>query len=400
MSATMEWATPAAGGRVHASEFVGIAPRLRGVVSCICCGERVTPKAGTQVTPHFAHMPESSCAMTNPETAAHFNAKMRVAEMIAKHMKFSVAHRCSYGHAMTSTWEWDVVESIAVERAVMSRKVDVLVTSCSGLPVFAIEVLHSHAVDAEKAKDLDEADVDWVEVRADDVNDRWDGKGTIAATQMGARTMAAETAECPNCALERERQAAERQAKEYADAWAPVRRRSPDVFDRAAFQRWARRRNAQLAAARARVATAPPWHIALGVALNGSRGRAVVAALSMAPGKMPKTCEVEEATSITAYLHALDYALSLVKETGRPATFHSPVEDLFRIANSDGHPDYTDEIRRRVRRLVVETGSLVVTTKRTDPQRGRWMSAASAAARRRLDELNEIQWGAVAGEVG
>jgi hypothetical protein len=335
--------------------------------------------------------------MTNPETAAHFNAKMRVAAMIAEHRVFSVANYCTRGHAMKTTWTLSEGDTIDVERAVTSRKPDVLVTSAVGVPLLAVEVLHSHAVDAEKAADLDATVVDWVEVRAEHVN-RWDGKELIHVTQMGAANRAGVDAECPSCARERERRASDRQASaDEGERWVPVRRHTPDAGEVEAYRRWSRRQKRQLDdAARRAASSAPSWHIALGVALNGARGRAVVAALSMAPGKRPKVCELEEATSVTAYLHALDYALALVKETGRAATFHSPVGDLFRIANADVPPFSTDETRRRVRQLVAETGSLVVTTNRSDPQRGRWMAAAASAARDRLDELNEIQWGAVA----
>jgi len=128
MSATMEWAVGQNGDRINATAFVGVALRRREQVTCLCCEEVVTPKAGDEKTPHFAHRPGSSCALTNPETAAHFNAKMHVASVLGACSVVRVLGRCPGGHSHALEWDLPYGHSVEVERAVGSRRPDVLVS--------------------------------------------------------------------------------------------------------------------------------------------------------------------------------------------------------------------------------------------------------------------------------
>ena len=395
MSVVMEWAIGPDGEKVRASTFVGIAPRLRPRVVCLCCDEVVTPKAGTEVTPHFAHRAGSACALTNPETAAHFNAKMHVAAMLSACSVVRVLGRCPEGHAHALEWDLPDGHTVEVERAVGSRRPDVLVT-VDGAPWLAVEVLHTHAVDDEKAADLNATVVDWFEVRSVDVL-AWDGKATLTPTRVCAEARSTAARECAWCAwVQREEkaraEAAAKQAEDIAQrsrdalAWLNdelARTRAEEEY-RATYPARMARENERVRRLRA----APPtWNVALGVAVNGHRGRAVVAVLSMVPGKRPHVCEVEEATTGSAAWHAIDHALSLVIPTGRAVTIHTTF-DLLDRANFTAAPCGFDDLRRRVCGAVHDTGSLVVCTKYDHPTLGQWMRAARVAARSRLGALN------------
>ena len=55
----------------------------RGDLTCCCCHERVSFKAGTQKAWHFAHYSKSSCSNTDeedmrPESAVHFHTKISI----------------------------------------------------------------------------------------------------------------------------------------------------------------------------------------------------------------------------------------------------------------------------------------------------------------------------------
>lgn len=395
MSVMMEWAIGPDGEKVRASTFVGIAPRLRPRVVCLCCDEVVTPKAGTEVTPHFAHRAGSACALTNPETAAHFNAKMHVAAMLSACSVVRVLGRCPDGHSRTMEWDLPDGHRAEVERAVGSRRPDVLVT-VDGAPWLAVEVLHTHAVDDEKAADLNASVGAWFEVRATDAL-AWDGKATLIPTRVCAEAKALAARECAWCArAQREQKARAEAAAAQAEAIAQRARDAlawlnAEIAQSREEEQWATSARLRNARERRRVdlilASPPSWNIAVGVAVNGHRGRAVVAVLSMSRGKRPHVCEIEEATTGSAAWHAVDHALSLVVPTGRAVVIHTTFDSLDR-ANYVPSPWESDEIKRRVNCALRDTKSVVVCTKYDHPTMGQWMHAASRAARLRLDELN------------
>jgi len=395
MSATMEWAVGVGGQKINATAFVGVALRRREQVTCLCCEEVVTPKAGDEKTPHYAHRPGSACALTNPETAAHFNAKMHVAAMLNGRRGVQVIGRCPDGHPHLMEWDLPEGAHAEVERAVESRRPDVLVL-VDGAPWLAVEVLHTHAVDDEKAGDLDATVGAWLEVRAADAL-AWDGAEALRPTRLCAEARALAARDCGWCAkAQREEmaraEAAARQAESVAqrarDALAWL---NAEIAQSREEEQWRASYRTRMARERRRkeliLASPPSWNIAVGVAVNGHRGRAVVAVLSMSPGKRPHVCEVEEATTGSAAWHALDHALSLVVPTGRAVILHTTFDALDR-ANFAPSPWQGDEMHRRVSNGLRITKSVVVCTKYDHPEMGQWMRAVRDAARRHLDELN------------
>lgn len=385
MSATMEWAVSADGQRVNAASFVGIAPRLRGVVTCLCCEEPVTPKAGASglVVPHFAHRAGSSCALTNPETAAHFNAKMRAAEMIHARRGVRVIGRCPVGHPHLIAWDLPEAATVDVERAVGSRRPDVLV-SLNGAPWLAVEVLHTHAVDAEKAADLNGSGVPWFEVRSADVL-AWDGAEALRPTRLDAGSDASAAEHCVRCGAIR----AEREHRVAAEVNADLERRALAAAMRDYEARLFRRRVA-LESLRA---SPPPLRVVCAVAMEGNPGAAAIAAGAI-NGKAMHTCEiVEEVGSGEAAWHALDHAIALVSRhaDARPATYITNITSIENAANLPRHPRESDELRARVCEAIERTGSIVVFVSTrgapaaNDVEAVRWLAKAKDAAHRALE---------------
>jgi len=111
-----------------------------------------------------------------------------------------VLGRCPGGHSHALEWDLPYGHSVEVERAVGSRRPDVLVT-VDGAPWLAVEVLHTHAVDDEKASDLDATVVDWFEVRALDAL-AWNGASRLATTRVCATAQALASWQCKQCVTE------------------------------------------------------------------------------------------------------------------------------------------------------------------------------------------------------
>lgn len=205
------------GQRVSASAMVGVDPDKRPAATCPCCGEAVTWKAGQVVTPHVAHKPGSTCAVTNPETAAHWNAKHRLAERLNAGEEIVVKAPCEdcgwvcrqafslaeVGAKSRLQWLWSFRDDVwdlffhspnqvraEVERTVGTRRVDVGLVVC-GRVIAAIEIKHSHAVDQQKRQDLACHNVPWIEVSSESVD-----ASVLPALQTGGTHLSAACNEC------------------------------------------------------------------------------------------------------------------------------------------------------------------------------------------------------------
>jgi hypothetical protein len=207
MTATLEWALGPDGQPRSASWFVGIDPRDRPRMTCPCAASdgtrhEVLAKAGEsgKVTPHFAHLPDSSCAATNPETAEHYNAKMRLASILGDADGLYISARCKAGHRVACLWSARSWLSAVPEFSVGTRRPDVVLLGRDREVIGAIEVLHSHAVDARKARDLATWGVRWIEVRSI-VALEWRSERPLHIAQCDAETWNEITAACDECAL-------------------------------------------------------------------------------------------------------------------------------------------------------------------------------------------------------
>lgn len=197
------------GGQLRAvSEFATLRPAERPAVSCAGCGEALTLKLGPVVRHHAAHRPGATCAYSGGEGVLHLRTKIHLAEALRQMLAVGVGApvtrarlpirvactqaqtpvplawhptrdaaqsrtRAAIGlcdQALLAPWtqgDWDRVEvETAVPHATRRYRPDVSLYAGERL-VGAIEVLVSHAVDAEKAAALDGAGIAWVEVCAE-----------------------------------------------------------------------------------------------------------------------------------------------------------------------------------------------------------------------------------------
>lgn len=167
----------------HVSDFASLSPKARPPVSCPACEREVILHLGSKYVHHAAHQPDSLCALTRPETAGHFNTKFHLYMQLATVRRLLIAQPC-YGwwaptvenvpgrhvecggrrrpYLWLEGWDW-----VEVEKAVGSRKPDVVFYR-AGVPVAAIEVRATHAVDMDKRADLEAVGIPWIEIAADE----------------------------------------------------------------------------------------------------------------------------------------------------------------------------------------------------------------------------------------
>jgi hypothetical protein len=179
--------------RAHVSEFAHLRPGARPAVSCPECNDRVILALGKVRRHHARHREGAVCVATQPETALHLNTKYYLADVLTRAAGTGESLRLRRGCIVGNrpyltggevTWTestsdgcsgfddavlvgaWDTVR---VESRVSDRdgyRTADIVLLDGGRCVGAIEVLASHAVDADKAAMFARLDVPWVEVEA------------------------------------------------------------------------------------------------------------------------------------------------------------------------------------------------------------------------------------------
>jgi len=162
---SIEWARDARGVWRWAGEFLGVQARdYRGIV----CSHNhpLIPVAGEsgKVAPHFRHeTPGTGC--TAEETTEHYRAKERVAAWLSaspgRAVQLVVPCRVAEcGRRTETTWEIPAWSHVAIEERVGTRRPDIVLLD-GVTPVAAIEIMHTHRVDARKRADMT---IPWIEV--------------------------------------------------------------------------------------------------------------------------------------------------------------------------------------------------------------------------------------------
>ena len=370
----------------HAREFLGVPAGERPLGLCPCCGEAIVWKVGDVVAPHVAHRPDSDCAATNPETAAHLNAKAALARFLGASSSLAIAGLCGRAHPVVASWSIAPWAHARPEYRLGTRRPDVSLLRDDLSGIAAVEVLHTHAVDEAKAADLAAANLPWIEVRSLEAMS-WDGLSPLTTHAVDRSTQAALDASCERCEVERAELAAaaaadraERDRKRAA--FEAVIRESQAASSNEARER---RRAADLPQL---MANPPSIHIAVAVAMRGNPGRAVVAAVVMIIGRRPHTRTLDVVVgSGEAAWHALEFALNLVEmhTPGRGATIHIAEAGPAYSAN---HANGRGELKHRVCDAVVRTGSVVAASTAADPGAANalwWIAMAKDEARRVLE---------------
>ena len=193
------WAIGPDGEFVTAASMVGVEPANRPRVTCPCCEESVTIRAGERgiVAPHVAHPPGSTCAVTNPETAEHMNAKLQIVLVLNQRNTLRLRVRCTFGHVVEADWCVPPWKRAVPEFRVGTRRPDVALFDNDNV-VAAVEVLRSHSVDRAKSEDLAASGVPWVEVRASQVLS-WDGDSALLVETGDLKSLRELVRQCPEC---------------------------------------------------------------------------------------------------------------------------------------------------------------------------------------------------------
>lgn len=160
----------------HVSEFAHLPRGQRPLAICPQCDGVIILKLGEKYRHHAAHKPDALCILTQPETVLHLNTKMYLYRELCRANRLGItqecdgwrsghtARECGHGARLDHLWlkDWEGVE---VERYVGTRKPDITFYRGS-VPVAAIEVYATHAVDKEKEAYLLSLGIPFLEVKA------------------------------------------------------------------------------------------------------------------------------------------------------------------------------------------------------------------------------------------
>jgi hypothetical protein len=152
----------------HVSDFAHLKPRERPPATCPVCKETAILKLGQIKVHHFAHKAGSVCALTNPETALHYNMKCYIHNQLKTANTIWVEQRCNHYNPFCQIkrlvpWltGWDDVQ---LEYTIGGYRPDIALLR-EGQVIGAIEVLVTHAVETEKAEFYNRRFIRWVEIQ-------------------------------------------------------------------------------------------------------------------------------------------------------------------------------------------------------------------------------------------
>jgi hypothetical protein len=124
---------------------------------------------------HAAHKPDGICSITQPESAAHLNTKLYMAQQLRDHNTVFIKNdcsgysrgKCSYQGSREEIYfkGWDKVE---VEFYIDQYRPDIVLMK-DGEAIGAIEVFVTHSLEPEKETHLQKLSIPWVEVKYTDI---------------------------------------------------------------------------------------------------------------------------------------------------------------------------------------------------------------------------------------
>jgi len=132
------------------------------------CGSRLSLRKGQVRVHHFFHLDDGRCSY---ESVKHWAAKHMVARVVRDKVSGqgkgpAIYRRCLRCGKQTQEQLPDGVRDARVEASHGGLRPDVLLYDGGGNPLWAVEVLHTHAVTPEKAERLQ---IPWLELAADEV---------------------------------------------------------------------------------------------------------------------------------------------------------------------------------------------------------------------------------------
>ena len=359
------------GELVFASSMVGVDPRDRPRVRCPECDDLLTFKAGERgiVTPHVAHRSGSACAATNPETAAHFNAKMLLTRVLNTSGTLRLRTKCyRAGHHVEADWHVPAWQRAEAEFRVDTRRPDVAVFGEGDAVVGAVEVLHTHRVDRRKASDYAAGGLPWVEFRAEHVL-AWDGKGALPVEAADRETLRELVRSCAGChEADRPRppplspEEIAEQARKFRAALETLKVRHRVTPEAEAANRREMERRAKYDALdrRAKAGATPSLNVVVAARVVGDR--AALGVVCCRAGAVPVVEVVAlppPAKDDAAVMMAADMAMRLVEEKARRSVTLCAFSTTMRDLNFGGGDD---PLRCRVAEAIARTKSVALPT--------------------------------------
>jgi hypothetical protein len=162
---SVPWALDANGKLVRPAEVTsGVGLRCPNPA----CASRLSLRKGQTRVRHFAHIDDERCSY---ESVQHWAAKHLLAQVVraalSGHGTYPVVHRrCPKCAREIQQPLPDIVRDAQVEAVLAGLRPDVQLLDGAGTAVWAVEVLHTHAVTPEKAERLK---IGWLELAADEV---------------------------------------------------------------------------------------------------------------------------------------------------------------------------------------------------------------------------------------
>ncbi len=346
----------------QAREFVGVAVNARPRAICPCCEEPVSWKAGDVNTPHVAHLPDANCPTSAPETATHYNAKMKLAEALSQRRQTAVSIRCSRGHDVTFLWSprWDCATP---ERFVVSVRPDVTL-SLDGSATAGIEVFYSHAVDIEKAAKMANMRLPWLELTSADIEE-WSTEHPLPVHNADTSTHLSANEQCSQCTTRRMAESEKRRHDAANDAariaaiveqeakWLSEDTRAdvsrcyaPHTLPRTILSKYAINRNYYTSITntipkttdmfkrrmeRADLLRRYPPSLRVAISAVTYKGSAAIGAIVMSEGARARLLRLDRECDLwRAEWMALEFAMELLHENaaGRQATIHTDSRNI------------------------------------------------------------------------